>query len=115
MRAFAWLPFASSPLSPPGKTMLFIWPSLPHRLFRFAYESIFDNMHPAVRAAVKSQVNGPYSHQGLTFEAALRGLNVVLTTPTASGKSLSFNIPVRNWHCLSFDSRLSPSRSSILS
>ena len=35
-----------------------------------------------------------YSHQCETINAARAGKNVILTTPTASGKSLAFNIPV---------------------
>ncbi|NMB79863.1 MAG: DEAD/DEAH box helicase, partial [Methanomicrobiales archaeon] len=35
-----------------------------------------------------------YSHQCETIDTARNGKNVILTTPTASGKSLAFNIPV---------------------
>jgi DEAD/DEAH box helicase domain-containing protein len=35
-----------------------------------------------------------YSHQAETWEAAARGEHVVVTTGTASGKSLAFNLPV---------------------
>jgi DEAD/DEAH box helicase domain-containing protein len=35
-----------------------------------------------------------YRHQAETWEAACRGENVVVTTGTASGKSLAFNLPV---------------------
>ena len=35
-----------------------------------------------------------YSHQALAWEAATRGEHVVVTTGTASGKSLAFNLPV---------------------
>src|SRR5690606_7450858 len=36
------------------------------------------------------------SHQGLAFEAVTQGRNVVVVTPTASGKSLCYNLPVLN-------------------
>jgi DEAD/DEAH box helicase domain-containing protein len=35
-----------------------------------------------------------YRHQGLAFEAARRARGVVVATPTASGKSLCFHLPV---------------------
>lgn len=35
-----------------------------------------------------------YSHQAATFEAASRGEHAVVVTPTASGKTLSYNLPV---------------------
>ena len=37
-----------------------------------------------------------YAHQIEAFERAWRGENVVIATPTASGKSLCYNIPVLN-------------------
>src|SRR6266511_5023931 len=43
------------------------------------------------------EVNGVeslYAHQAETWEAAKRGEHVVVTTGTASGKSLAFNLPV---------------------
>lgn len=36
-----------------------------------------------------------YQHQARAIDAALEGRNVIVTTATASGKSLCFNIPVR--------------------
>jgi DEAD/DEAH box helicase domain-containing protein len=41
-----------------------------------------------------SGVDSLYSHQAETWEAAARGEHVVVTTGTASGKSLAFNLPV---------------------
>ena len=35
-----------------------------------------------------------YSHQATAFELARRGKNVVIVTPTASGKTLCYNLPV---------------------
>jgi len=35
-----------------------------------------------------------YSHQARAIDLALDGRNVIITTPTASGKSLAFNVPV---------------------
>jgi DEAD/DEAH box helicase domain-containing protein len=39
-------------------------------------------------------IDSLYSHQAETWEAAERGEHVVVTTGTASGKSLAFNLPV---------------------
>ncbi|MCD1295796.1 DEAD/DEAH box helicase [Methanocella sp. CWC-04] len=35
-----------------------------------------------------------YSHQAKAIDLALEGNNVIITTPTASGKTLAFNVPV---------------------
>ncbi len=37
-----------------------------------------------------------FTHQAAAVEAALRGENVVVVTPTASGKTLCYNLPVLN-------------------
>ena len=39
-------------------------------------------------------IDSLYSHQAAAWEAAARGENVLVTTGTASGKSLAFNLPV---------------------
>jgi DEAD/DEAH box helicase domain-containing protein len=36
----------------------------------------------------------PYTHQAAAIEHVLAGRNVVITTPTASGKTLCYNVPV---------------------
>ena len=41
-------------------------------------------------------ITGLFSHQVEAWEAAGRGENVIVTTGTASGKSLAFNLPVLN-------------------
>jgi DEAD/DEAH box helicase domain-containing protein len=52
-------------------------------------------LHPQVRAALEAQgVSELYEHQADAWEAAARGEHVVVTTGTASGKSLAFNLPV---------------------
>jgi len=54
-----------------------------------------DELHPKVRAALEAQgVSELYEHQAGAWEAAARGEHVVVTTGTASGKSLAFNLPV---------------------
>ena len=47
-----------------------------------------------VSALVGNGVVSLYRHQAETWEAARRGENVIVTTGTASGKSLAFNLPV---------------------
>ncbi|MBI4897726.1 MAG: DUF1998 domain-containing protein [Actinobacteria bacterium] len=68
-----------------------------------------DELHPALRAALADQgIERLYGHQLQVFDEALGGGispggNVIVTTATASGKSLSFNLPVL--HTLAHDSR----------
>jgi DEAD/DEAH box helicase domain-containing protein len=50
-----------------------------------------------LRAALESRgMNQLYTHQGEAIEHALAGRHVVVTTPTASGKTLCYNAPVLN-------------------
>ena len=52
-------------------------------------------LHPDLRAALARRgVEQLYSHQGEAVEAALHGEDVAIATPTASGKTLCFNLPV---------------------
>lgn len=45
-------------------------------------------------ALAKSGIRQLYSHQFDAIDALLRGENVVLSTSTASGKSLAYNVPM---------------------
>src|SRR5579863_4280587 len=50
---------------------------------------------PPLRAALaQSGVGRLWSHQTAALSAARRGENVLITTPTASGKSLVYQLPV---------------------
>jgi DEAD/DEAH box helicase domain-containing protein len=50
---------------------------------------------PALRKALaEGGINELYSHQARAIEAALARRHVVIATPTASGKSLCFHVPV---------------------
>ncbi|TML56712.1 MAG: DEAD/DEAH box helicase, partial [Actinobacteria bacterium] len=52
-------------------------------------------LDPRVRAALDAKgLDSLYVHQALAWEAAARGENVIVTTGTASGKTLAFNLPV---------------------
>ena len=49
---------------------------------------------PIRNALAKRGVSQLYSHQADAFEAVQQGRNVVVVTPTASGKTLCYNLPV---------------------
>jgi DEAD/DEAH box helicase domain-containing protein len=52
-------------------------------------------LHPAVCDALARQgIDALYEHQATAWEAARRGEHVIVTTGTASGKTLAFNLPV---------------------
>jgi len=58
-------------------------------------EPLPDDLDPRVASAlVANGVTALYGHQAEAWEAARRSENVVITTGTASGKSLAFNLPV---------------------
>jgi DEAD/DEAH box helicase domain-containing protein len=64
-----------------------------------AREAVFaafpDAVHPQLRQALAGRgIEQPYTHQREAMEHALAGRNVVVTTPTASGKTLCYNAPV---------------------
>ncbi len=57
------------------------------------------DLHPSVRKALKARgVDGLWSHQAEAYAAAADG-PVVVTTGTASGKSLAFNLPTLDVLC----------------
>ena len=62
----------------------------PEREARFA--PLPDNLDPRVRDAIG--VPQLYAHQRAAWDAAQRGEHVMVTTGTASGKTLAFNLPV---------------------
>ena len=54
-----------------------------------------DELEPrVVSSLVATGVTGLFRHQADAWEAAARGENMIVTTGTASGKSLAFNLPV---------------------
>ena len=54
-----------------------------------------DDLDPRVASALVAQgITALYSHQAETWEALRAGGNAIVTTSTASGKSLAFNLPV---------------------
>src|SRR6185295_14392301 len=56
-----------------------------------------DTLAPALRQALASRgIHQLYSHQAEAFAHAASDRNVVVVTPTASGKTLCYNLPVLN-------------------
>jgi DEAD/DEAH box helicase domain-containing protein len=60
-----------------------------------AFRSIPTGIHPELRAYLeKTGITKLYAHQAEAYGHVTSGRDVVLTTPTASGKSLAYNLPV---------------------
>jgi len=54
-----------------------------------------ERLHPAVASALRGGgIDHLWSHQAATLESALERGHTIVTTGTASGKSLAFNLPV---------------------
>jgi DEAD/DEAH box helicase domain-containing protein len=54
-----------------------------------------ESVHPKLREALARQgIAELYTHQAAAWETARRGEHVLVTTGTASGKTLAFNLPV---------------------
>jgi DEAD/DEAH box helicase domain-containing protein len=63
-----------------------------------------DDLHPTVAAALKSRgIDTLFTHQVQAWDSVMRDGNTIVTTGTASGKSLCFNLPVL--HVLASDPR----------
>ncbi len=59
------------------------------------YVAIPESVHPKLREAlIRRNMPQLYTHQAETYELAKSGRNVVVVTPTASGKTLCYNLPV---------------------
>ncbi|MCW0379803.1 ATP-dependent RNA helicase DbpA [Xanthomonas sacchari] len=59
------------------------------------YAPIPDDVPPALAAALRERgIAQLYSHQAEAWDAAQRGEHVAIVTPTASGKSLCYTLPV---------------------
>jgi len=61
------------------------------------YAELPDVVEPALRTAMESRgISRLYSHQRAAWDSVAAGNNTVVVTPTASGKTLCYNLPV--WH-----------------
>src|SRR5271157_4775276 len=66
-----------------------------------AAEGVYAEIPPAVDARLRAALEKRgiarlYAHQADAFDEIERGRNVVIVTPTASGKTLCYNLPVLN-------------------
>lgn len=61
------------------------------------YVAIPEAVDPKLRQALESRgVHELYSHQAAAFDTIQAGRNAVIVTPTASGKTLCYNLPILN-------------------
>ncbi len=59
------------------------------------YAEFPDGIDPRLRKALESRgIERLYTHQRRAWESVQRGVHTVIVTPTASGKSLCYNLPV---------------------
>ncbi|MFN8485567.1 MAG: DEAD/DEAH box helicase [Anaerolineae bacterium] len=69
------------------------WRHFPERPARRA--PMPDALHPTLQAGLRQRgIPALYTHQAQAVTAALRGEHVCVVTPTASGKTLCYNLPV---------------------
>jgi len=74
----------------PGITAFRHYPALPG-----SYQDFPPQLSPSLVEVLRARgIDRLYSHQRLAFERAEAGENVVVVTPTASGKTLCYNLPV---------------------
>lgn len=69
------------------------WEVLPPRAARYA--DFPDSLHPRLVATLRDRgISGLYTHQAEAVRAAAAGEPFVVVTPTASGKTMCYNLPV---------------------
>lgn len=69
------------------------WHTIPPREAKLV--EMPESLHPKIREALAAKgIHQLYTHQGAAFEAATAGKHVAAVTPTASGKTLCYNLPV---------------------
>jgi DEAD/DEAH box helicase domain-containing protein len=71
------------------------WQHLPPQPARFG-DFPADIDPRLIQALRQGGIEQPYTHQATALTAVLRGQNGVVVTPTASGKTLCYNLPVLN-------------------
>jgi len=69
------------------------WRTLPPREAKYA--DFPDELRPELRAALEEKgITKLYTHQASAFREIAAGRHVVTVTPTASGKTMTYNLPV---------------------
>ena len=69
------------------------WKTLPAAEGR--YVDFPDNLDPRIQAVLRNRgIHRLYTHQAASFAAASEGKDFVVVTPTASGKTMCYNLPV---------------------
>ncbi|WP_062356500.1 DEAD/DEAH box helicase [Bacillus kwashiorkori] len=69
------------------------WETIPEK--EAIYTDFPESLHPKLRQALtKKGINSLYSHQKQAYDYAMAGKNFIAVTPTASGKTLCYNLPV---------------------
>ena len=82
-------------LSPEFARCVAAWRALPARQAKFGQWP--PDLAPALLAALRKRgIQQPYTHQALALRQVLDGHHVMVVTPTASGKTLCYNVPVLN-------------------
>lgn len=77
------------------KRNLTVWHTVPQKPARFA--GFPEKLHPKLVAGLQKRgIHDLYTHQRASIEAVLNGENICVVTPTASGKTLCYNVPVLN-------------------
>lgn len=75
------------------KSNILHWETIPGKSANF--EPLPQELHPALRKALESRgIQSLYSHQKTAFEYGMKGNDFTAVTPTASGKTLCYNLPV---------------------
>jgi DEAD/DEAH box helicase domain-containing protein len=70
------------------------------------YSPFPEFLHPRLKEALKEAgIHRLYSHQAEAIDAAHQGKNVAVVTPTASGKTLCYNLPVLHERLMTPSSR----------
>jgi DEAD/DEAH box helicase domain-containing protein len=89
--------------SPKSLTLEAALTRFPHAAIRHepatggVYQDLPDGINPILRRALADRgIRQLYSHQAEAFQAIEQSQNVVVVTPTASGKTLCYNLPVLN-------------------
>lgn len=60
-----------------------------------SYLDIPDDLHPALKQSLANKgIEALYSHQRQAYDLVRQGENICVVTPTASGKTICYNLPV---------------------